>query len=112
LRKSLEEAGADDAAYAKALTAVLKTLFCSGDKDSALVLRGILTQSIGIHYVPNLGAAHVSNRLATAGPRASELVDFIMSRDCPVSSSLTDADRIRLAQIKQEIEMMRRGRSE
>jgi hypothetical protein len=31
-------------------------------------------------------------------------VDFIMSKDCPVSASLTDADKARLLQVKQDAE--------
>ena len=36
-----------------------------------------------------------------AGPEAPALVDFIMSKDCPVSASLTDADKANLLRIKQ-----------
>ena len=39
---------------------------------------------------------------STTGPEAPGLVDFIMSKDCPVSASLTDADKAKLLRIKQE----------
>jgi hypothetical protein len=43
-------------------------------------------------------------RLAAAGPEAPALIDCIMSKDCPVSAALTDADRAKLLRIKQAIE--------
>ena len=79
-RKALEDARVDEAAYAKALAAELKTLVCSGDDDAAYVLRGL-----GFQRPP-----------CAAGPEAPALVDFIMSKDCPVSASLTDADKANL----------------
>lgn len=79
-RKSLEDAGVDDAAYAKALAAALKTLVCTGGEDAAYILRGLLS----------------NNRIKAAGPEAPALVDAIMSKDCPVSASLTDADKAKL----------------
>ena len=45
---------------------------------------------------------HSIDRLAAAGPEAPALIDFIMSKDCPVSASLTDADKARLLQIKRD----------
>ena len=88
-RKSLEGAGVDDAAYAKALAAELKALVCSGGKDAIYVLRGL----------------GFRDRLAGTGPEAPALADFIMSkesRDCPVSALLTDADKAELIRIKQD----------
>ena len=87
-KKSLEDARVDDAAYAKALAAELKTEVCSADKDAADVLRGLMK----------------NGRLAAAGPEAPPLVDFILSKDCPVSKLVTDADRAKLLQIKREVE--------
>jgi uncharacterized protein YjbI with pentapeptide repeats len=90
-RKALENTRVDDATYAKALAAALKTLVCSGDDDAAYVLRGLL-------YEIQIG----SNRLTAAGPEAPALVDFIMSKDCPLSASLTDAGKAKLLRIKQD----------
>ena len=42
------------------------------------------------------------SRLAATGPEAPGLIDFIMSPACPVSASLTDADKSRLLRIKQD----------
>jgi hypothetical protein len=41
-------------------------------------------------------------RLADVGPEAPALIDFIMSKGCPVSASLTDADKALLLRIKQD----------
>jgi uncharacterized protein YjbI with pentapeptide repeats len=86
-RNALEGARVDDAAYFAALATALKTLVCSGGDDAAYVLRGL--QSNG--------------QLAAAGPEAPALIDFIMSKDCPVSASLTDADKANLLRIKQHV---------
>jgi len=85
-RKALEDARVDDATYAGALAAELETLVCSGDTNAGYILRGVLG----------------SGRLAATGPEAQGLIDFIMSKDCPVSASLTDADKAKLLRIKQE----------
>ena len=76
----------DDATYAKALTTTLKTLACSDRDDVLFVLRGL--------------ASTTNNRIAAAGVEAPALIDFIMNKDCPVSASLTEADKARLLQIK------------
>ncbi len=92
-RKALEEARADDAAFAKGLAATLKTLLCSGGIDAVPILR---------NFLQNLPLVELRNsRLAATGTEASALVDFIMSKDCPVSASLTDADKASLLRIKQ-----------
>jgi uncharacterized protein YjbI with pentapeptide repeats len=90
-RKSLVDAcAADDAAYAKALAAELKTLVCSSGDDAPYVLRGLLRRSFEV------------SRLAAAGPEAPALVDFIMSKDCSVSGSLTNTDKANLLRLKQD----------
>ena len=86
LRKALDDASVDDVAYGKALALALKTLVCSGDADAVYVLRGVLG----------------NGRLTAVGPEAPALVDFIMSKECPVSASLTDADKATLLQIKRD----------
>jgi hypothetical protein len=74
--------------YAKAFAMELRSLVCTGDANAILILRGII----------NFG------RLAKTGREAPALVDFIMSKDCPVSASLTDDDKAKLLEIKQDAE--------
>ena len=57
----------------------------SGDDDAAYVLRGLAR----------------NDRLEAAGPEAPALIDFIMSKGCPASTVLTDADKATLLRIKQ-----------
>ena len=83
-RKFLEDARVDDAAYAKALAVALQALVCSGDADAAYVLRGLIW----------------NERIKATGPEAPALIDFIMSKDCPVSTSLTEDDKAKLLRIK------------
>jgi uncharacterized protein YjbI with pentapeptide repeats len=80
-----KDAGVDDAAYAMALAASLKKLVCSGGDTAGYVSRGLET----------------NGRIAATDTEAPALVDFIMSEDCPVSASLTDADKANLLRIKQ-----------
>ena len=89
-RKALEDARVDDSAFAKALATELQALVCSGGDDAVYALRGL-------EEFPPL-----NRRLADAGPEAPALIDFIMSKDCPVSAALTDADKARLLQIKRD----------
>ena len=86
-RKALVDANVDDAAYNKALAANLRALVCTGHDDAVYVLRGVAYPLVG--------------RLTATGSGASGLVDFIMSKDCPVSALLTDADKAALLRIKQ-----------
>jgi len=58
----------------------LKWLVCSRGKDETYILRGLLRWS----------------RLSAASPEAPALIDFIMSKDCPVSASLTEQDKASL----------------
>jgi hypothetical protein len=81
----------DDAIYSKALAAVLKPLVCSSDTDAVYIVRGSGYQS----------------RLPAAGPAASGLIDGLLNKDstnCPVAAEVTDAERAKLLQIKQEAE--------
>ncbi len=66
------------------LAPVLKEFVCSGG-DAAYVLRGLLN----------------NDRLAADGPEAPALIDFIMSKDCPVFGSLTEADKAMLVNIRE-----------
>jgi hypothetical protein len=88
-RKALEAASVDEKAYAEALVKALKELVCSGGDEPVHVVRGRGFQA----------------RLDNAGAAASDLIDDLMnkeSKDCPVSAALTNADRAKLLQIKQE----------
>jgi uncharacterized protein YjbI with pentapeptide repeats len=95
-RKSIEEAGVEYLPYTKALAAVAKTTICSGDDASLDVLRGMM-RGISARAVPI-----TLSRLESTGPEAPALVDFIMSKDCPVSTSMTDGDKADLLSVKQD----------
>jgi uncharacterized protein YjbI with pentapeptide repeats len=98
-RKALEAASVSDDAYREALANILKNLVCSDGEDAIYVLRGIS----GISRVSTVGKA----RLEDAGAAATGLIDDLTDKDskgCPVAAALTDADRAKLLQIKQEIE--------
>ena len=58
--------------------------------SAAFVLRGLMANN------------GFKRRLTDAGPEAPALIDSIMSKDCLVSAWLTEADRARLLQIKQD----------
>jgi Pentapeptide repeats (8 copies) len=89
--KELARASVDDAAYAKAFATELRSLVCASDVNAIYILRGIM---------------RVEGRLAETGREAPALVDFIMSKDCPVSASLTDDDKAKLLKIKQAAEQI------
>ena len=93
-QKKLKAASVDEAAYAKALATELQGLVCAKDASAIHILRGIS----GI--TPNLGAT----RLAETDREALALVDFIMSKDCPLSALLTDDDKAKLLKNKQDAE--------
>jgi hypothetical protein len=48
------------------------------------------------------GRPEILPLLEAAGPEAPALIDFILSKDCPVSAALTDADKAQLLRIKQD----------
>jgi uncharacterized protein YjbI with pentapeptide repeats len=90
-REILEASKVDDSAFASALVKTLKSLVCSGAEDAIFVVRG----------------AGFQRRLKAAGPAALGLINDLTnkeSQNCPVSASLTDTDRGKLLQIKQEAE--------
>jgi hypothetical protein len=87
-QKELAEAGADNAAYAKALATELRSLVCASDANAIHIMRGIIN----------------SGRTLETGREAPALVDFIMSKDCPVSASLTANNNTELLKIKQDAE--------
>jgi hypothetical protein len=85
-QKELAHASVDDATYAKALAKELQGLVCANDADAIHILRGV----------------DRNNRLAATGREAPALVEFIMSKDCPVSASLAEDDKASLLKIKQK----------
>ncbi|MGH6834804.1 MAG: pentapeptide repeat-containing protein [Methylocella sp.] len=93
LQNKLAGASVGDAAYAKALARELRSLVCTNDINAIHILRGII--SPGVHKV---------GRLVQTYREAPRLVDFIMSKNCPVSASLTDDDKAKLLKIKQDAE--------
>ena len=111
-RKSLEAARVDDADYDRALAVVLKTLVCSGDDHAGFFYSGarpdISFFSLGSASYILRGLTSLSpgypSRLAATGPEAPALIDFIMSKDCLVSTALTDDDRADFMRIKQDAE--------
>jgi hypothetical protein len=67
----------------------LSSLFAPSSEATIDILRGLLHNGR-------------TGQLAAVGPAAPALVDFILNKDCPVSASLTDADKAQLLRIKQE----------
>jgi len=103
-RRALEDARVDDAAYAKALAAELKTLVCAGGDDAEYVLSGaVLGDPIGAtpFNTRMIGTVVGAGRIAATSSEAPALVDFIMSKDCPLSNALTGADKAELLYIKE-----------
>jgi hypothetical protein len=94
-QKKLARASVGDAAYAKALATELQTLVCANDDNAIHILRGIISE-----LLPGTGGG----QLRQASREAPALVDFIMSKDCPVSASLTGDDKAKLLKIKQDAE--------
>jgi len=94
-REALEHASVNDAVYAKALAAELKELVC-GERlyFEVSILRGLLKIA--------LGAVWRDGRLAAADSETPALIDFNTSKNCPVSYSLTDADKDLLLLIKRD----------
>jgi uncharacterized protein YjbI with pentapeptide repeats len=92
-RESIERASVNYGAYSKALASWLKDLACSPGGNAPYVLSN-LTFSSGDLFLGQ-------SRFADTGTEASELIGMIMSKDCPVSASLTEAVKARLLEIKQ-----------
>ena len=101
-RISLESARVDDATYVKALATTLKALLCSGNDGSPYILHQLANQPVGTSYTPALQASYKGNRLAATGAEAPALIDYIFSNNRPASASLTQTDKARLLEIKQE----------
>jgi uncharacterized protein YjbI with pentapeptide repeats len=91
-RKALEDAGVNRAEYYKSSEMAWKQVVCASDADAIYALRG---------FLPDAKRGIVASRLEGAD---TSLVNFIMSKDCPVSAALTDADRANLLGVKAELE--------
>jgi hypothetical protein len=87
-QKTLLKANVDDAAFQKVLATELRSLVCASDTNAIYILRGTMK----------------SDRLAETGREAPALVDFVLSKDCPVSTALTGDDKAKLLKIKQDAE--------
>jgi uncharacterized protein YjbI with pentapeptide repeats len=96
-RKQLEGSRVTEPTYEKALAAVLKDLVCSGGADAIYVLRGILRDRFS-----STRHIHIYSRLVETGPSAPALINFILSKDCLISGSLTDDDRARLLKVRKD----------
>jgi hypothetical protein len=86
-QEKLAAASIKDEAYAKALADELQGLVCTNDTNAIHILRGL-----GL------------DRLEETGPNVPALVESVMRKDCPVSASLTDDDKAKLLNIKQDAE--------
>jgi uncharacterized protein YjbI with pentapeptide repeats len=85
-QEKLIKASIDDAAFQNVLATELRGLVCTSDANAIHILRGIIRW----------------RRDAKTGREAPALVDYIMSKDCPVSAALTSNDKANLLKIKQQ----------
>ena len=108
---SLEESRVDDVAYFKALASVLRAIVCERlGVTGGMFAGGREERLLDYAFIENapfalrglMSSTPFEARLADAGPEAPALIDFVMSKDCPVSASLTEADKARLLQIKRD----------
>jgi hypothetical protein len=76
----------DETAYKKSLADQLKSLACSGDKNTAYIVRGLIANA----------------RIKDTDAKAPDLVKAILKPDCPVSAALTEADKAALKRIANE----------
>jgi uncharacterized protein YjbI with pentapeptide repeats len=103
-RKSVDGARVDDAAYAKALAQVLRTLACAGGDDAIYVMRGLTDVKMYSSALIEVNNVY-SPRLLAAGPAVQSLIELLENKDsteCAVVASLTDSDRARLLSIERE----------
>ena len=91
-QKKLARGNVDYAAYVKALATELRGLVCVEDVNAVYILRGMIK----------------SKWFYRTGGEAPALVDFIMSKDCPLSASLTDDDKATLLEVKQVAEIVKK----
>jgi uncharacterized protein YjbI with pentapeptide repeats len=110
-QRSLEGARVDDITYSKALASVLEAVVCFGGNQGGVFTGGRAERLLDYAFIDNatyvlrglMASNVVQSRLADAGAQAVELIDFITkNQDCMVSASLTEAEKARLRQIKQD----------
>jgi uncharacterized protein YjbI with pentapeptide repeats len=87
-------------AYDQALAETLKSLVCSGDDHAIEILRGLIGVFPTVRTPLGKSNASFVGQLKSTGLRAPDLIDFIMSSDCRVSTTLTDNVRARLLEIR------------
>jgi hypothetical protein len=80
IQKHIDEAAVDKQTYAEALSTSLIELVCDGDHNAIYILRGLIRNS----------------RIKGTGSESAKLVDRIQSKDCPVSTLLTQNDKTAL----------------
>ena len=102
-QKSLEKFQVDESIYAKALAVVLKDLVCNGVDNGAFSFTGrpSIVHDSAIYVLRGLYAFPAQySRIGVTGPEAPPLIDFIMSKDCLVFTTLSDTDRAALLAIR------------
>jgi uncharacterized protein YjbI with pentapeptide repeats len=95
-QKTIGDASVSGPEYATALAEILKTLICFDYIDVSHVLSGL-----------KVSFPSSVSRLSATGSEEPALIDFILSKECPASAALSDADKASLLRIKQVAE---RGR--
>lgn len=80
--------------YAQALYFILKRLLCKDDRNAIYILRGV-TRTPGRNR-------SLFNRAAAYAPK---LAEKILSSDCPVSATLSAAEKYSLQQVKQAADL-------
>jgi hypothetical protein len=93
IAKDINKAAVDEQAYAKALAASLGELVCDSGSDAIYILRGWLRSEVLIKG--RLGML-IDSRIRATGTEAAKLVERIQSKDCPVSTALTEKDKAEL----------------
>ena len=124
-RREVEKAGVGNKTHIKDVAIVLGEVVCEGKslRDLLELSRTAMTSLVKEHVSAfaaaglaepwahqEFGAIHVlhgllaNGRFEATGVEAPALAARILSKDCPVSASLTDDDKARLLQIKQSAE--------
>ena len=85
-QEMLEKGHVDETAYKKSLAVQLKSVACADDQNAPYVVRGLIA----------------NGRILGAGAQAVGLVEAILKPDCPVSATLTDADKAALKEIAED----------
>jgi hypothetical protein len=107
-RRALENAGVDESDFAKASARELETLLCTQQDAGVFLFSGAFSErslyDASIENSVFILRGVLSPRryeLETMNPEAAALVDFILSKQCPVSATLIDSDKTRLLRVKE-----------